>query len=197
MKLVGEGAEASIYEAKFLGEKVLLKKRIKKEYRAKELDERIRRERTKKEAKILSSLFLAGVNCPELRFCDLSEFSIFFTKVNGRLARNSMLKKSFFEKAGVQLALIHNTGVTHGDFTTSNLIISKNKVYVIDFGLSNFSKLIEEQATDLLLFRKSVSEKNFKTFASAYSKAKKNASKVIEKMNEIEKRGRYVVRMMT
>ena len=196
MKLVGEGAEAKIYESKLFGEKVLVKKRIKKNYRVKELDDKIRRERTKKEARILSSLFISGVNCPELRFCDPDEFSVFFTFINGRLARNSRLENGFFTKAGRQLALMHESGVVHGDFTTSNLIISKEKVYVIDFGLSDFSAVIEEQATDLLLFKKSVDSRGFKTFAEAYAKTKKNASVIVKKMSEIEKRGRYVVRKM-
>lgn len=196
MKLVGEGAEARIYESKLLGEKMLVKKRIKKNYRVKELDDKIRRERTKKEARILSSLFISGVNCPELRFCDTDDFSIFFTFIKGRLARSLKLEKNFFKKAGKQLALMHESGVVHGDFTTSNLIVSKGKVYVIDFGLSDFSSVLEEQATDLLLFKKSVDARGFKAFAGAYSKIKKNASSVVKKMNEIEKRGRYVVRKM-
>ncbi len=196
MKLVGEGAEARIYESRFLGEKVLVKKRIEKNYRVKELDDKIRRDRTKKEARILSSLFISGVNCPELRFCDADDFSVFFTFIGGRLARSLKLERDFFKKAGKQLALMHESGVVHGDFTTSNLIVSKGNVYVIDFGLSDFSSVLEEQATDLLLFKKSVDAGDFKAFAGAYSKIKKNASSVVKKMNEIEKRGRYVVRKM-
>jgi len=196
VKLTGEGAEAKIYKTTLLGEEVLVKKRIKKNYRVASLDEKIRKERTKKEARILSKLFTAGVNCPELKFCDASEFSVYFTFIKGGLARNCKLEKNFFRKAGEQLALIHEQGVVHGDFTTSNLIISKNKVYVIDFGLSDFSSLIEEQATDLLLFKKSVSLAGFKTFAEAYVKNKKNGLNILSKMSEIEKRGRYVVRRM-
>jgi TP53 regulating kinase-like protein len=197
LKLAGEGAEAKIYQTTFFKEKVMVKRRIEKKYRVKALDEAIRKERTKKEAKILANLYLSGVNCPKLIFCDPNKYEIYFSIIKGKLARNSKLERNFFKKAGEQLALMHEGGVIHGDYTTSNLMISKGKVYVIDFGLSDFSKIAEEQATDLLLFKKGASGENFKEFTRAYAKIKKNASGVFKKMSEIEKRGRYVVRKMT
>ena len=43
-------------------------------------------------------------------------------------------------------------------------------VFVIDFGLSEFSRKLEDQATDFLLFFKSVDEKKFEDFLYGYGK---------------------------
>jgi Kae1-associated kinase Bud32 len=60
--LIAQGAEAKIFHE---GDKIL-KKRTPKYYRLKELDEKIRKSRTKREAKILSKAKKAGVNVPQI-----------------------------------------------------------------------------------------------------------------------------------
>ena len=59
MKVVSIGAEARLFESSYLGEKVLVKERLSKGYRNQELDEKLRRLRTQREASLLyRALFL-------------------------------------------------------------------------------------------------------------------------------------------
>jgi Kae1-associated kinase Bud32 len=97
------------------------------------------------------------------------------------------------------IANLHGSGIVHGDVTTSNLIESGGRVHLIDFGLSNYSKLIEDRGVDLLLAKRSLRSthgkgfaKLFANFLSGYSSSCGSSGKiVVEKMNEIERRGRY------
>ena len=61
MKLIGNGAEATIYL-----DKNLIKDRVKKTYRIKAIDEKLRKSRTKREANILAQLEAAGINTEDL-----------------------------------------------------------------------------------------------------------------------------------
>ena len=49
MALIKKGAEAEIHLARWMGREVIQKRRVVKNYRLKEMDEEIRRRRTKKE----------------------------------------------------------------------------------------------------------------------------------------------------
>jgi len=75
MRLITEGAEASIY----LDKRTILKKRHKKGYRIKELDEKLRTFRTKREAKIMDKLRKMGVAVPKL--ITVSEKTILFKNI--------------------------------------------------------------------------------------------------------------------
>ncbi len=203
MKLAGKGAEAEIVECRFLGEPAVCKRRVRKRYRVHALDEELRAERTKKEARILHAAREAGVLCPLVKHVDLVKKEIFMNKIMGRLLREALPrlaareKNKHLEQAGVYLALLHDAGIVHGDSTTSNFFVDSDGVlWLIDFGLGEFTKSVEEQATDVLLFKKSVDGGEFRVFWAAYAGSKKNADEVLERLGEIEARGRYVVRSM-
>lgn len=57
------------------------------------------------------------------------------------------------------VAEMHSKGVIHGDLTTSNMMIRVNAndeiadLYLIDFGLSQFSNKIEDKAVDLYVLK--------------------------------------------
>ncbi|NYZ74921.1 Kae1-associated serine/threonine protein kinase [Candidatus Micrarchaeota archaeon] len=192
MKQAGKGAEAELLECRFMGEEALCKRRGRKQYRVHELDYRLRSERTRKEARILSAAKQKGVRCPLVKHVDETRKELFINKIDGILLRNA-LSKDALAQAGKQLALLHEGGIVHGDSTASNFMVEGNgTVWLIDFGLAEYSTELEEQATDLLLFKKSVSQKQFQEFLDGYSR---NAA-VLKQLEEIEKRGRYVVRAM-
>jgi K+-sensing histidine kinase KdpD len=72
----------------------------------------------------------------------------------------------------------------------------KNKIYFIDFGLGHISKKIEEKATDLLVFKKTLlsyknTEKFWQNILEGY-KQEINNKDITKKINIIEKRGRYL-----
>ena len=56
-ELRAKGAESDIYEATWLGREAIVKNRVSKSYRIEEIDNKIRKLRTKSEAKILELQF--------------------------------------------------------------------------------------------------------------------------------------------
>ena len=72
MELIAEGAEAKIY----LIENKLRKIRIEKNYRIKEIDEKLRKKRNKREFKVYSKLYENGVNVPKP--IELNEIEFYF-----------------------------------------------------------------------------------------------------------------------
>ncbi|NUN11244.1 Kae1-associated serine/threonine protein kinase [Candidatus Micrarchaeota archaeon] len=183
MKVLSEGAEAVIYAKG----KHLVKKRLAKKYRDSKLDSKLRSERTRREAKVLEKAALLRV--PKL--ITYNEYEIEFSKEPGVLASSTKLSNKTLEEIGKNLALLHQAGITHGDFTTSNILVHESNPVIIDFGLSVFSHAAEEQATDLLLFEKSVSEKEFLVFIKAYEKHFKNAKHALNRLEIIKQRARY------
>jgi len=92
--------------------------------------------------------------------------------------------------------------VIHGDYTTSNVIISKmGKLFVIDFGLGVVSprRDPEDYAVELRVFSRGLEvfhskyyDRYISSFLDGY-RGFKYADDVIERFREIFRRGRYVV----
>jgi TP53 regulating kinase-like protein len=84
--------------------------------------------------------------------------------------------------------------------TTSNFIISKENIFIIDFGLASRTLKSDDHAVDLRLFKEilnsahaDVFEKAWSNFLSGYksSVGKERFSKITNKVMIIESRGRY------
>ena len=102
---------------------------------------------------------------------------------------------------GKQIGRLHSIGIIHGDLTTSNMILKNDKIYFIDFGLGEFSKKIEDQGIDLNLLQEALKSTHFKilkmcwnNIVKGYKQEYKDADKVLKKIEEIEKRARYMER---
>ncbi len=194
---ISEGAEAIIYDVEVAGFDAVLKDRIAKEYREPELDNKIRGERTRLEAKILARASSSGINVPKVLM--IGKNKIFIEKLSGNTL-NHMLDsekpKSIIQNAAKQLALLHKADIIHGDFTPANVFVTKDDVYVIDFGLGEISNSQEEKALDVLLMKRSISKELYKIFEQAYLRNYKNAKPVLNRLAEIEKRGRYQTRTL-
>jgi Kae1-associated kinase Bud32 len=196
MKLIGKGAEAELRVAKFLGEDSVVKDRVGKKYRIKEIDVPLRKKRTRTEARLLVAAKKAGVKVPIIY--GLDEFSITINRIDGKLLRDSRTTEKLLGLAGRYLARLHNADIIHGDYTMANLMVdSKGELYVIDFGLGSLSKDLEDKAVDLLLMKKSLGNKRmYGEFLSGYNGESREFGKVMRQLAEVEKRGRYVVRAM-
>ena len=199
--LFSKGAEAEIISCRFLGRDALCKRRNRKSYRVHALDLQIRESRTRKEAKILHSLKLAGIRCPLVFHADLLKKEIIMEKIEGTRLLDSLKestpakRRKLLLSSGRILATMHSANIIHGDFTPANILVEENgKLAIIDFGLSEVSNSTEEKATDLLIFKKSVPEKDFKIFLEGYKSASRKFPETARRLSEIEKRGRYVVR---
>ncbi len=199
MKLLFRGAEASLFETSFLNEKAILKKREPKNYRVKALDQKIVSLRTKQECLLISRAKEVGVRTPLIFYANKKTGEIIMEFVDGVQFKD--LAKKAFEKncslLGKEVGLLHNEGIVHGDLTTSNVLVKKNKLVFVDFGLGFFSKKIEDMAVDLLVLKKTLKSTHSKEplvwekFLSGYKKSFKNALSVINRISDIEKRTRY------
>lgn len=195
-KIISRGAEAIIIENK----KHLIKKRIEKGYRYPSLDEKIRKLRTRAEARLLEK---AGQVTPVPRVfsSDEEEKEIFLEKINGKKLSQSLdkmkNKASVAEKIGIAFAKIHDSDIIHGDPTTSNMILKNSSLYLIDFGLGFQSSRIEDKAVDLHVIHESLVAKHpehaenlWLQILTGYKKSK-NHSQVLKQLEKVEKRGRY------
>ena len=162
MKLIGNGAEAKIYlDSK---KKQVVKRRIEKSYRIKEIDEVLRKRRTRKEGKILSKL---GDVCPGVFLVDDKNMEIVMDFVEGELVKDIVekcdkkLRKEIMFKAGFNVGKMHSLDVVHGDLTTSNMIYDGD-VKLIDFGLGFASNKVEDKAVDIHLVRQALDSKHYR-----------------------------------
>ena len=194
MKIIRQAAEAIIYRH---GNEVI-KERIKKSYRIDDIDLKLRKSRTRKEAKLLEKV----ENAPKVLGADEKRMKIRMEFIDGKLVKNvldGMDKKRrslILREIGGKIARMHDNDIIHGDLTTSNMII-KDKIYFIDFGLGFISNKIEDKAVDMHLLRQALeskhykhSEESFKEILEGY-KMSKNWREVLNRLEKIEKRGRY------
>ncbi|MEM3247482.1 MAG: hypothetical protein QXD17_01185, partial [Candidatus Micrarchaeaceae archaeon] len=66
----------------------------------------------------------------------------------------------------------------------------------IDFGLAEQTSSAEEKAIDLLLMKRAVDKTQYTTLERAYARLALNSKATIERLHEIEKRGRYQSRTL-
>ena len=185
------------------GREVVVKDRIAKGYRAKKLDEMLRKTRTKKEAKMISDAGRSGVPVP--RIVSRSDFTLEIEFLDGPKVKDIVDSKNYnrlSKMIGTSIGKMHKNGLVHGDLTTSNMIFYKDKVYFIDFGLGTHSSKVEDMAVDLHLLEQAVESTHFKisekmicAIFDAYCREFDDGGKVLERLSMIRKRGRYNVRM--
>ncbi len=176
------GAEAVLRKCEIIGRKALVKTRIAKKYRLREIDEKLRRERTRSEARLLHKAKVAGVDCPVV--LQVEDFEIYMGFLEGK--RPEMTAAECRE-AGEILAKLHEADIIHGDYTPANLI-SDGKISVIDFGLGFVSKDIEDKAVDVFTMIRAVDEKD--AFIDGY-KAYSKSDSVLKRLKKVEQRVRY------
>jgi len=197
IEVIARGAEAKVFRTTYDGQPALAKRRLPKAYRLAALDNAIRRQRTRREAKILRAARAAGVNAAELFKEDEDNCELLLKEIKGTLlSREKTIAPKQAHEAGVQLAALHNAGLVHGDYTTSNLMADGNAITVIDFGLGEFSNAAEEKATDVLLFEKSIGgRKNEQAlereFEKAYLLHARDGPATLQRVKAIYARMRY------
>ncbi|MFQ5921171.1 MAG: KEOPS complex kinase/ATPase Bud32 [Nitrososphaerales archaeon] len=199
--LIKRGAEADIFLIDWYGRKAVRKVRKPREYRNRLLDEEIRSRRTLHEAQMISSVKRAGVPAPSVYFVDPKNTEIIMQYVKGELVRNILEDAPRLSRqAGVYAARLHANNIVHGDLTTSNFILHDGRLVLIDFGLSFYSERTEDKAVDVRLIKEIMSSahagifrKAFDLFIQGYRSVlgTSSAEKILRKVKEIERRGRY------
>lgn len=198
--LISQGAEAKIFQDNSL----VIKERTPKSYRIKELDEKIRKYRTRREISILEK---ASKVIPVPKISNASsekDFTIIMDYIDGKKLSETL--DSFDDKKrigickiiGRQVALLHNHNIIHGDLTTSNMVLKDNILYFIDFGLSFIDQKAEHKAVDLHLLKQALESKHYKHFESSfravlegYKETCRNHKEILDRLEKVEGRGRY------
>ena len=202
VKLIKKGAEADIYIGIWKNYKSIFKIRKIKNYRNASLDSKIRKQRTIKESQILSQVKSFGIPSPLVYFVNLEKTTIVMQEIPGKpvydLSELKIIQSS--REIGKLVGLLHKNGVMHGDLTTSNFILFKNIIYMLDFGLSQNTIKLEDHAVDLRLIKEILNSAHAKIMQSAW----KNfligyksivgityQTKIVKLVSDIESRGRY------
>ncbi len=201
-KIIHQGAEAVILlDSK---KNIIIKRRVKKEYRIKEIDEKIRKIRTRSEGRILKK---ASEVVPVPEIVDINETSkeIIMRFIKGKKLSDFLdsfalnKQKNLLKDIGSSVAKLHDLDIIHGDLTTSNMILSDSdsKVYFIDFGLGFRSHRFEDKAVDIYLFKQALEARHFKNWEALFKsflegyKASENYERTILQLKKVEKRRRY------
>ncbi|MBU1204256.1 MAG: Kae1-associated serine/threonine protein kinase [Nanoarchaeota archaeon] len=197
MKILHRGAEAVLYVNE---QGNIVKDRIKKGYRIEQIDYKLRKFRTRREAKLLRRQIIPS---PEVLSVDETETKITMQYIKGQLIKDILdtisdnQRKKICRQIGNNIAKLHDQNIIHGDLTTSNMILKDDSIYFVDFGLGFISEKAEDKAVDLHLLKKALEAKHYKNFRQCFGavlqtyKKSRNAGQVLERLKQVESRGRY------
>ena len=186
-----QGAEATVT----VENGTVRKERRPRSYRHPELDERLRRERTREEVRLTSEARRVGVPTPVVLDVDLQETSITFEYVGERDLRDD-LSTARVQRVAEHLATIHEAGFVHGDPTTRNVRVGPERVFLVDFGLGYYTTSAEDHAMDLHVLAQSLAgtadDADHLTAIAreAYDETRGDPA-VLDRLQDIEGRGRY------
>ena len=198
MKILSVGAEAVVYSE--AGR--IAKQRQPKKYRIKELDDRLRLHRMRREMKVMEALQQLGVPVPKIIDADEKIATITMQLIDGKKVRDILNGSNYGTIAadiGKSIGTMHSNNIVHGDLTTSNMISDMGgKIHFIDFGFGLFSDKDEDKAVDLHLFRQALDSSHHKIAAAAFEvaiKSYKEANKsgwkeVLKRLEKVDARGR-------
>ena len=186
-----KGAEATVgfEDGRFV------KRREQKGYRDEGLDDRIRRRRTRREARALHDARGAGVPTPPVLDVDVRDATLSVEALGEDLSGEVTAEEA--RRMGEHLARLHESGTAHGDPTTRNAVREdgEGRVFLVDFGLSYTTHHVEDFGMDLHVFRSAVrgttenDEEILEAFDDGYDWDRADA--VRARLREIEGRGRY------
>lgn len=157
----------------------IVKCRPKKPYRHEILDAQLTKHRTLAEARLLQKARSLDISVPEFVFADPRNGVIWMVKIRGRTLKqwiwdmefelglenrdltpeNSEILQATLNRVGAEIAKLHQSGIVHGDLTTSNVMLDEAGAGVpvlIDFGLASVSTLAEDMAVDLYVLERAV-----------------------------------------
>jgi Kae1-associated kinase Bud32 len=206
---VHRGAEATLRRVDWWGFPALVKERDSKSYRPKALDERLRRERTRTEARLLVDARRLGVRTPLLYDIDLVHHRLTLEEIPGptlkQLLEDPELAPESLEAAlrsfGEALGRLHAGGISHGDLTSSNVLFptgANGAPAFLDLSMGSRSPGVEELGIDLHLVEEDLkalhasAERLVRVFLEGYDAGNPNGSADVRKRaKEIRGRVRY------
>jgi len=206
--LIKKGAEANLYLEDWHGRRVIMKQRLSKKYRVPKLDEEIRFHRTIHEPQHIHKAKEAGVPTPTIFMVDIAGTTIIMEFIEGKQVKQILddlpleERRRLCRHIGELIGRLHNYGIIHGDLTTSNMILTpQGRVVFVDFGLTERSMELEAMGVDLHLMKRAFQSTHFRYARECFDAVVEGytgvvgdgvAREVLEKIGEIERRGRYV-----
>ncbi len=203
VEVIRRGAEAEIGRDVWMGRKVIVKSRVTKGYRHPELDVAIRASRTKNESRLIQDARRHGVPTPIIYDIDLKNGKIIMQEIEGERVKDVLdstdeeNRRAICTEIGRLVALLHKAAITHGDLTTSNMIIRDGKIWFIDLSLGTRNAMIEDMGVDLHLLKEAFQSAHSKilpmydVIIASYCSNFERGNEVLRKIREIEDRGRY------
>lgn len=203
MRMIGQGAEAKVFETEYLGKDAILKVRPSKGYRHPDLDIHLRTSRTKNEVRVMREARAAGVRTPVVYDIDLKECSITMEHIRGKKVKDILDQEP--ERSdemciliGRTLAKLHSSKISHGDLTTSNMIITpEGELCLIDLSLGDTIVELEDMGVDIHLMKRAFTsahsgiDGSFDVLLESYTKEMKDGASVLKRVEDIKSRGRY------
>merc|ERR1712076_45736 len=137
--LLFQGAEACLYILKDPNNishngRFLLKKRLLKKYRHAELDKKLTTKRITQEGRTLLKCQRLGIKVPIVYLTDLNERVILMEYLHDYQSLRNFIESHTYESQLLKtlavdvaklMAKMHDSGVIHGDLTTSNLLVKE------------------------------------------------------------------------
>lgn len=204
-----QGAEAVVAPDSHFGRAVLAKRRGTKAYRHPALDAALRDGRTRDEGNLLVAARAVGVPVPVVYDTDRAAGTILLEPIAGRTLREQLeedaagpqtVPAARLHRLGQLVRLLHENGMTHGDPTTSNVLVpdatAVGGLVLIDFGLGAFTEDAEDRAVDLHLLEEALEATDaradglFAAFLSGYGTGGR-ADAALRRLEAIRERGRY------
>ena len=199
---IAQGAEAVLFEDRG----TVIKERLSKKYRLPQLDDSLRKFRTRREAKILGKLEELDFPSPHLQDFSDKRMSIVMDFVPGEKLRDVLLSledtddyQKLAKEVGEKVGRLHANDLIHGDLTTSNMIqhAETGRINIIDFGLSSFSDKVEDKAVDLFLLERALESTHYQLYPEifervieGYKGSYPEAMKVLKRFEAVKGRGR-------
>ena len=166
-----------------------------------------------------------GINVPKLIAADPYNGFIWQSKIGETLANGTFsnlknflwmnnndenaYKKEVEEvlyNVGRQIGILHTNHYVHGDLTSSNIVLEQDKSsnewtpFLIDFGLSGYSTLVEDKGVDLYVLERAIlsthslyAEKYNEWLLEGYKQSYSNQDdlkQVLKRFEEVRLRGR-------
>jgi len=203
VKIIRRGTETEIRRDVFMGRDVLVKSRVPKSYRHPALDQSLRVHRTRMEARLLQEARSCGVPTPIVYDIDTVNAEIWMQEIVGPRAKDALMQaapdevREISQEIGRMVARLHSHGMTHGDLTTSNMILREGEVFFIDLSLGSKAASLEEMGVDLHLLREAFQSAHsdimyaYDIIAETYVREYAGGKEVLAKVKDIEERGRY------
>jgi Kae1-associated kinase Bud32 len=203
------GAEAALRKVDWWGFPALAKDRDSKAYRPKALDDRLRRERTRTEARLLVDARRLGVRTPILYDIDLPRHRLILEELPGPTLKEILeapdqdptLVADAVRSFGKSLGRLHAGGISHGDLTSSNVLFPdgpSGSPAFIDLSMGSRSPGVEELGIDLHLAEGDLkalhpkADALVRAFHDGYAEGNPNGAKdVRQRAKEIRGRMRY------